>query len=55
MRNFWDQTGSDWTEGTLIGKPTAMITGRNTQYGGQETTITSTTLPLLDLGYVLMG
>ena len=25
MRNFWDQTGGDWTIGTLVGKPAAVF------------------------------
>ena len=55
MRNFWDQTGGDWAEGTLIGKPAAVFTGSNTQHGGQETTITSTMLTLFHHGCVLVG
>jgi len=55
MRNFWDQTGGAWTEGTLIGKPAAVITSSNTQHGGQETTIIATMFTLLHHGCVLMG
>lgn len=55
MRNFWDQTGGDWMEGTLIGKPAAVITSTGTQHGGQETTIISTMLTLLHHGCVLVG
>jgi NAD(P)H dehydrogenase (quinone) len=55
MRNFWDQTGGDWTEGTLIGKPAAVFTSSATQHGGQETTIISTMLTLLHHGCVLVG
>ena len=33
MRNFWDQTGGDWMEGTLIGKPAAIVTSTGTQHG----------------------
>jgi len=25
MRNFWDQTGGDWMQGALIGKPAASV------------------------------
>ncbi len=55
MRNFWDQTGSDWTIGTLIAKPAAVFTSTGTQHGGQETTIVSTHITLLHHGCVLVG
>ena len=55
MRNFWDQTGGDWMNGTLIGKPAAVFTSSNTQHGGQETTIISTHITLLHHGCVLVG
>ncbi len=55
MRNFWDQTGGDWMNGTLIGKPAAVFTGSATQHGGQETTIISTMITLLHHGCVLAG
>ena len=55
MRNFWDQTGGAWMEGTLIGKPAAVITSSNTQHGGQETTIISTMFTLLHHGCLLVG
>ena len=55
MRNFWDQTSSDWMKGTLIGKPAAVLTSTATQHGGQETTIISTMITLLHHGCVLVG
>jgi NAD(P)H dehydrogenase (quinone) len=55
MRNFWDQTGGDWMNGTLIDKPAGVFTSANTQHGGQETTIISTHITLLDHGCVLVG
>jgi len=55
MRNFWDQTGSDWANGTLISKPAAVFTSTGTQHGGQETTIISTMITLLHHGCVLVG
>jgi NAD(P)H dehydrogenase (quinone) len=55
MRNFWDQTGSDWMEGSLIGKPAAVFTSSNTQHGGQETTIISTMLTLFHHGCICVG
>jgi len=55
MRNFWDQTGNDWANGILIGKPAAVFTSTGTQHGGQETTIISTMITLLHHGCVLVG
>lgn len=55
MRNFWDQTGGDWMDGTLIGKPGAVFTSTATQHGGQETTVISTHLTLLHHGCVVVG
>ncbi len=55
MRNFWDQTGGDWVQGALIGKPAAVFTSSNTQHGGQETTIITTMITLLHHGCVLIG
>lgn len=55
MRKFWDQTGGDWVNNTLVGKPAAVFTGSNTQHGGQETTIISTHLTLLHHGCVIVG
>lgn len=55
MRNFWDQTGDDWIEGALIGKPAGVFTSTATQHGGQETTIVSTMLTLMHHGCILVG
>lgn len=55
MRNFWDQTSSDWMKGSLIGKPAAVFTSSATQHGGQETTIISTMITLLHHGCILVG
>jgi len=55
MRNFWDQTGGEWMNGTLIGKPAAVFTSSNAQHGGQETTIITTMITLLHHGCVLVG
>jgi NAD(P)H dehydrogenase (quinone) len=55
MRNFWDQTGGDWAEGTLIGKPASVFTSTATQHGGQETTIITMDITLLHQGCVIVG
>ncbi len=55
MRNFLDQTGSHWLNGTLIGKVGSVFTSTATQHGGQETTITSFHTTLLHQGMVIVG
>jgi NAD(P)H dehydrogenase (quinone) len=55
MRNFWDQTGGEWANNTLVSKPAAVFIGSNAQHGGQETTIISTHLTLLHHGCVIVG
>lgn len=55
MRNFLDQTGKLWVEGTLIGKVASVFTSTGTQHGGQETTITSFHSTLLHHGMMIVG
>jgi NAD(P)H dehydrogenase (quinone) len=55
MRNFLDQTGQMWANGTLIGKVASVFTSTATQHGGQETTITSFHSTLLHHGMVIVG
>ncbi|HUS08305.1 MAG TPA: NAD(P)H:quinone oxidoreductase [Bryobacteraceae bacterium] len=55
MRNFLDQTGKQWIEGTFIGKVGSVFTSTATQHGGQETTITGFHTTLLHHGFVIVG
>lgn len=55
MRNFLDQTGKLWANGSLIGKAGSVFTSTATQHGGHETTITSFHTTLLHLGFVIVG
>ena len=55
MRNFLDQTGKQWVQGSLIGKVGSVFTSTGTQHGGQETTITSFHTTLLHHGMVIVG
>ena len=55
MRNFLDQTGSLWANGTLVGKIGSVFTSTATQHGGQETTLTSFHTTLLHLGMIVVG
>lgn len=54
MRTFFDQTGSLWFNGTLIGKVGSVFTSTATG-GGNETTITSVWNTLAHHGYVIVG
>ncbi len=55
MRNFLDQTGKLWANGSLIGKVGSVFTSTATQHGGHETTITSFHTTLLHHGMVIVG
>jgi len=55
MRNFWDQTGRQWGEGTLIGKPAGVFTSTASLHGGQETTLISMMFTLLHHGMLIVG
>ncbi|MFA6162244.1 MAG: NAD(P)H:quinone oxidoreductase [Methylobacter sp.] len=55
MRNFLDQTGRLWLNGSLIGKVGSVFTSTATQHGGQETTITSFHSTLLHHGMIIVG
>ena len=55
MRNFLDQTGRLWLNGSLIGKVGSVFTSTATQHGGQETTITSFHTTLLHHGMIVVG
>ena len=55
MRNFLDQTSSQWQKGELIGKVGSVFTSTASQHGGQETTLTSFHTTLLHHGMILVG
>ena len=55
MRNFWDQTGSLWAQGKLVGKVGSVFTSSATQHGGQESTILGFIPTLLHHGLVVVG
>jgi NAD(P)H dehydrogenase (quinone) len=54
MRNFLDQTGPLWVEGSLIGKIGSVFTSTSTG-GGNETTIVSFHWTLLHHGMIIVG
>ncbi|MCH8863985.1 MAG: NAD(P)H:quinone oxidoreductase [Chloroflexi bacterium] len=55
MRNFLDQTGELWAQGSLIGKVGSVFTSTATQHGGQETTIICSIITLMHQGMVIVG
>jgi NAD(P)H dehydrogenase (quinone) len=55
MRNFLDQTGKLWLDGSLIGKVGSVFTCTATQHGGQESTILSFHTTLLHHGMIIVG
>lgn len=55
MRNFWDQTGALWADGSLVGKVGSAFTSTATQHGGQETTLTSIHTTMLHHGLLIVG
>jgi len=54
MRNFFDQTGSLWANGALVGKVGSVFTSTAVG-GGNESTILSTHITLLHHGFVIVG
>lgn len=55
MRQFLDQTGKQWFEGSLIGKVGSVFASTGTQHGGQETTLRNFHTTLLHHGMVVLG
>jgi NAD(P)H dehydrogenase (quinone) len=55
MRNFLDQTGGLWVQGSLVGKVGSVFASTATQHGGQETTIASFHWTLLHQGMIIVG
>lgn len=55
MKQFIDSTGALWQQGELEGKVTGVFVSTATIHGGQETTITTSLVPLLHLGMIFVG
>ncbi len=55
LKHFLDSLGSEWTRGTLAGKPAAVFTSTTSMHGGQEATLLTMMVPLLHHGMVLVG
>jgi NAD(P)H dehydrogenase (quinone) len=55
MRNFFDQSGTFWSQNSFVGKVGSAFTTSSTQHGGQETALINIYITLLHLGMVIIG
>jgi NAD(P)H dehydrogenase (quinone) len=55
LKYFMDGAGSLWLSGVLADKPAAVFSSTASLHGGQEATLLSMMLPLLHLGYIILG
>ncbi len=55
MKYFLDTASSLWLSGELADKPAAVFSSSSSLHGGQETTLLSMMLPLMHLGYIILG
>lgn len=55
MKYFIDQCSTLWLDGSLVNKPASVFTSTASMHGGQETTLLSMMMPLLHLGFMVMG
>lgn len=55
MKYFIDSASSLWLSGSLVNKPAAVFSSTASLHGGQETTLLSMMLPLMHLGFIVMG
>ncbi len=55
LKNFIDQMGGLWMNGSLSGKPAGVFTCSASIHGGQESTLLSMMIPLFHLGMVMVG
>jgi len=55
MKQLFDSTASLWLNGELEGKPAGIFTSTASTHGGQETTALTMMVPLLHLGFIIVG
>lgn len=55
MKYFIDSASGLWLAGDLVDKPAAVFSSTSSLHGGQESTLLSMMLPLMHLGFVVMG
>ncbi len=54
MKNFIDQTGGLWLQGSLVNKIAGFFTSTGTPHGGQEITLLTMMIPLMHHGMILV-
>lgn len=55
LKQFIDQLSPTWIEGKLVGKPAALFCSSGSMHGGEEVTLTSLMIPLLNFGMIPVG
>ena len=55
MKRLFDGTAKLWLEGAFEGKAAGVFTSTATTHGGQETTCLTMMVPLLHLGFIIVG
>ncbi len=55
LKEFIDQLSGEWLQGKLVNKPAAVFCAAGTTHGGEELTLLSTMIPLLNLGMLPVG
>ncbi len=55
LKYFIDTASGLWLDGSLVDKPATVFSSSASMHGGQETTLISMMLPLIHLGYILIG
>lgn len=55
LKQFIDQLSPAWVRGTMVNKPAAVFCSAGSLHGGEETTLLSLIVPLLNLGMIPVG
>lgn len=55
LKQFIDQLSEEWLEGKLLNKPAALFCAAGNTHGGEELTLLSLMIPLLNLGMLPVG
>lgn len=55
FKQFLDQLSGQWLKGQLVGKPAALFCSAGSTHGGEELTLLSMMIPLLNLGMLPVG
>lgn len=55
LKQFLDQLSPQWLQGKLVNKPAAVFCSAGSTHGGEEATLISLMIPLLNLGMLPVG